>query len=109
MQLSERTCLHCLRPLSSICFDKRGKVFTKCYGCGAKMFAPSGECLRGLALLTDFASQIAAEMEADPKYARDNARKFAAFIEQLRAVAAPPPLVSAQDIANATAPVERIA
>lgn len=109
MQLSDRTCLHCLRPLSAICFDKRGKVYTKCYGCGARTFAPSGECLRGLALLTDFASKIAAEMDHDPKYARENARKFAAFIEELRSVAAPPPIVSAQDLANATAPGERIA
>ena len=109
MQLSDRTCLHCLRPLSAICFDKHGKVYTKCYGCGARTFAPSGQCLRGLALLTKFAAQIAAEMDRDPKYARENERKFAAFLEELRAVAAPPQIVNAQELADALSPGERVA
>ena len=108
MQLSERPCLHCLRPLSSICFDRRGKVYTKCYGCGARMFAASGECLRGLALLSGFAAKLTEQMQSEPAYGRKKAAEFEAFMAALRAQLAPPPVVTASEVAAAVAP-EKVA
>jgi transcription elongation factor Elf1 len=83
--LDEFVCLYCLQEDTvRLRLDKRANPYTLCHACGARTFLKSIRCLRGLALMTDSANALLANLSRDRDLYEAAQRRVAEFTQAVK-------------------------